>query len=643
MSKPTKKIFANLSWADLESWAGSKIVSRGQSYQRSKAVTDLAVTRERVLVAWVRGSRNYATKVSFEKGRLSSVCACPYGATCKHAVAVVLEYLDRLQKNADVSLVQKDDERIILLEDASLALDDDEEYLEDEEDDEFITETGLPAARTAVASSLKKKSKKELEKMLADVMEDHPEIKKKLGVASLPRKKKDCEALARTVTKAIVITSKEQGWRNYWKHTGYTPDYSPVREGLQRLLDEDCADDVVKLGEKLFARGTEQIEQSHDEGETADEIAESMLFVFKALAKCSLSDVDKLERAVDFGLRDEYGLCKGLEEFRQIRFGKKSWSELADRLLLRMGTMKTERQEDSFVRHYTRNRLSDEVILALENAGRADEAISICFREAEETGSYVRLVKKLRQADRGSEVEEWIRKGVAATIDKWPGIASQLKDELLEIKQLKKDWMFVAALLSDDFFRDPCLKTYEELQKASEKARVWLQVREACLRFLESGSNPCESDSGWPLPDTGFGKQEKPMRGTPPFTDILIDIAIKEQRIDDVIRWYDLHKQKTKWPETHLDDEVATAIAHAYPDRAIAVWKRMSEGLIAQTNVSAYGEAALHLKKVRQTMLGQNRVHKWKEYLNSLLETNRKKPRCVQILKALDDRPIISN
>jgi len=110
-----------------------------------------------------------------------------------------------------------------------------------------------------------------------------------------------------------------------------------------------------------------------------------------------------------------------------------------------------------------------------------------------------------------------------------------------------------------------------------------------------------------------------------------------------VIRWYDLHKQKTKWPETYLDDEVATAIAHAYPDRAIAVWKRMSEGLIAQTNVNAYGESAIYLKKVRQAMIGQNKVIEWKEYLNSLLETNRRRPRCVQILKALDDRPIISN
>ncbi len=640
MSKQTENIFTKLTWADLESWAGAKIVSRGTDYQKHGYVQDLALTHDGGVLAWVRGSDNYATMATLERGRLTSVCTCPFDGNCKHAVAVVLEYLDQLKNKTNIPLADKDDERIVLLEDEVFITDDDE--YDDADDDQFSMEDERPVAKTGIDSLLKKKSKKELEKMLADVMEDYPEIQKKLGVAPLPRKKKGREALVREVTKAIVITSKEQGWRDYWKHTGHTPDYESVRRGLQQLFDEGCADDVVNLGEKLFTRGTEQVEQSHDEGETADEIANTMPVVFKALAACSLSETDKLERATDFGLRDEYGLSRGLDEFLNRSFGKKSWSDLADRLLVRLRNMKQDGSDAAFVRDYQRDNLSDQAIRALENAGRADEAISLCFEEAEATGSYERLVGKLRKAGRTAEAEEWVRKGVKATCDKLPGIASSLKKSLLEMRQKKKDWPFVAALYAGEFFEDPSLQTYENLQKASEKIKVWSEVRHGCLQFLETGVH-LAGKADWPLPDTGFGKQGKPRRGTPPFTDILIDIAIKEQRIDDVIRWYDLHKQKTKWPETHLDDEVATAIAHAYPDRAIAVWKRMSEGLIAQTNVSAYGEAALHLKKVRQTMLGQNRVHEWKEYLNSLLETNRRKPRCVQILKALDDRPIISN
>jgi len=252
-----KNTFTNLTWADLEAWAGAKIVSRGTDYHKHGYVKDLALTHNGGLLAWVSGSDKYATSVTFEKGRLSSLCTCPFDGNCKHAVAVVLDYLDRVKKNVAIPPADEDDERLMLLEDESVAAYDEEE--DADEDNQFSLDDELPAAGTGVDSFLRKKSKKELEMILADVIEDHPEIKKKLGVAPLPRKKKGCEALVKIVTKAIVITSKEQGWRDYWKHTGHTPDYESVRRGLQQLFDEGCADDVVNLGEKLFTRGAEQV------------------------------------------------------------------------------------------------------------------------------------------------------------------------------------------------------------------------------------------------------------------------------------------------------------------------------------------------------------------------------------------------
>jgi len=126
MTKRAKKTLPDLTWADLESWAGARVVSRGASYRKSGAVRDLAVTSSGALLAWVKGSVNYATMVSMDNGRLSSGCICPYGGTCKHAVAVVLEYLDCFEKNGDVPLADDDDERILLLEDNSLTTEDDE-------------------------------------------------------------------------------------------------------------------------------------------------------------------------------------------------------------------------------------------------------------------------------------------------------------------------------------------------------------------------------------------------------------------------------------------------------------------------------------------------------------------------------------
>ncbi len=630
-----------LTWADLEEWAGARIVSRGTSYQKSGYVHNLAMTSSGDLLAWVKGSENYATTVSMEKGRLSSDCTCPYGGTCKHAVAVVLEYLDHLQKGSKLPRAEEDDERSLLLEDGSSVHDDDDDLYSEDEDYDY-PDVDVSSAGADVRPALKKKTKKELEAMLSGIIKDHPELKKEMGFAPRPSGKKGCDALTRTVAKAIAATSGRPGWRNYWRHEGYTPDYGPVRKGLQRLLDEGCADDVVKLGEKLFTRGTEQIEQSDDEGETAEEIAQAMPVIFKALAKCSLSDVEKLERAVDFGLRDEYDLCRGLDEFLRRRFGKKAWSDLAERLLARLNNMKPEKEEGSFSRYYRRDNMSDEIIRALENAGRDEEALALCFREADATDSYERLVRKLRQAGRASDAEEWIRKGVKATQDKWPGVASALKDAFREIRQQKRDWLFVSALRAENFVEAPGLKTFKELQQACEKAKVWPAVRNASMAYLERGAIPGAA-AGWPLPDTGFEKRTKVRRENPPHTDVLIDIAIDEKRVDDVWRWYEARKRAPRdWFGSHRDDQVAAAVATRYPERAIAIWKKTAEWHIARANVGAYSEAVGYLKKVRKALDGLGGSAEWSAYLAGLTEANKRKTRLVQMLNVLTGKPIIA-
>lgn len=122
-----------------------------------------------------------------------------------------------------------------------------------------------------------------------------------------------------------------------------------------------------------------------------------------------------------------------------------------------------------------------------------------------------------------------------------------------------------------------------------------------------------------------------------------LDIAINKKRIDDVLRWYDAQKQSANaWFGSHRDDAVAAAIAHKYPDRAIAIWKKIAEGLIARTNVGAYGEAVAYLKKVRKALEGFGRAAEWTAYLANLTETNKRKTRLVQMLNILSGKPILS-
>ena len=110
-----KDPYADLTWEDLEDWAGTTIVSRGRTYQRNSSVSDLGITPEGALIAYVLGSARYVTQVAIQEEDLTSECTCPYWANCKHAVAVVLEYLMCLKNDVAVPQISQTDPRLDLL------------------------------------------------------------------------------------------------------------------------------------------------------------------------------------------------------------------------------------------------------------------------------------------------------------------------------------------------------------------------------------------------------------------------------------------------------------------------------------------------------------------------------------------------
>jgi uncharacterized Zn finger protein len=56
-----KNPWARLTWDDLDRWAGARSISRGRGYQR--AVSELAMSADGQLLAWVQGTHRYATTV----------------------------------------------------------------------------------------------------------------------------------------------------------------------------------------------------------------------------------------------------------------------------------------------------------------------------------------------------------------------------------------------------------------------------------------------------------------------------------------------------------------------------------------------------------------------------------------------------
>jgi uncharacterized Zn finger protein len=646
---PKTESFKQLSWDDLHEWAGSRVLSRGQSYQRSHRVQGLAQTKTGGVIAWVQGERRYTTQVDFENGELVSSCTCPYGDTCKHAVAVVLEYLDHLQKNVEVPKLDGQDERLLLVK----GVQDEEEWDNKEEDEEYEEDeeggvTDLPSNKSgkSISSVLKGFLRGQTKEQLISLLEDLA------GTYSTAREylqdrhdlsKGSVKQMVAMIRKEILELSSKPAWKNEWNDEGYIPDYSRVKDRLKSLLAKGYADEVVSLGNEVFDAGIRQLEISQERGETGTEISSCLDIVFQALAQSSLSPVEQMLWVIDAELEDDHEICCGSEFFWEKKQKASAWGAAADRLIERLNKLHPENGEDSFSRSYQRDRLSDWIIRALENAGRHEEIIPLCEQEAVRTGSYVRLVNVLKEAKRLEEAEHWIRKGIKATQKQWPGITSQLRADLRDMREKEGNWLQVAAFQAEDFLSAPSLQAYNDMKKAAERAKVWPVVREGSLCYLETGKNP-QGDPSWPLPETGVGKEAGYRHEKSPMIRTLIDIAIAEKRPEDVLRWYDHPKSKKGvfWgSDSYQEDEIAEALADQYPDRALSIWKNLAERQIALTKPNAYGVAAGHLRKVRDLLKKLRREDEWKKYLSELRQNNARKSSLLIILARLEGQRIV--
>lgn len=625
--------FDSLSWDDIVTWTGSKIAGRGRNYQREGRVVDLAVTDTDSLIATVFGSEQYEVQVRMDgEGILDSHCTCPYGFDCKHGVATVLEYLARIDQGKQIPMADPQDERLAW---TSVSAIDEEEDRED--DDEVYGPALSRKILIRVEKLLNTKTKAELVTMILGFVESYPGIASAL-LDMVQLRDGDVASLRARLRREILEVSSEPAWRNHWNGEGHTPDYSGIRDRLEALLAAGHADEVLALGKELIDRGVNQVEMSHDEGETAVEVSSCIGVFPHALGASSLAEAERIMWALELVLDDPFDLCDDLVGYLRQEHPVSAWNAVADSLLKRLET--GDFRKGDFSRDYKRDRLADWAIHALEQAGRNEEIIPFCESEAQKTYSYVRLVNRLIALEHYEDAERWIRTGIAATKKEYSGIASQLRETLLTIRTCQQDWSSVAILQIEEFVRRPSVMTFNNCKDAADRLGAWPSIRHALLEHLASGQPPWKHPE-WPLPVPGKDAPKPERHDTFPKFSTLIEIAIEENKPEDVLRWYDSYPRKHMFRHGSLDENVATAIAKYAPDRAVALWKDLAEREIARVKPSAYHEAAGYLRKAAKVMIQEMREAEWAQYLTGLRKEHFRKKRLLEILDTLSSEPIL--
>lgn len=664
----TKKNWASLTWDDLDEWAGSRSVSRGQAYQREGSVSDLVIFKDGRLLANVTGGDDYVVSVWLDQkgksGSIHSQCTCPVGVACKHAIAVVAEYLVMAAKNKTVPAASETDPRWeeLDVQDINSEFKDDDDAGEEESASKAAEKSSSIASRGGsrqkldekIQQHIRAKSQEELADLVWSLTQRFPQLHEELR-ERIALGEGNVDRLVKEARRELHRITASPGWVDSWNGRGSVPDYTPLIHRLERLVLSGHADAVVQLGREIIASGIQHAGESNDEGETGMAFAECLPVIFKAVTQSSLSPAEKLLFAIDAELKDDYDLIGDEADEVTNEYGDPAaWSEVADALARRLGKEPVAKDSDTFSRNYQRDRLSNFLGDALVQAHRGKEALKLYEQEARKTGSYERLLRCLLEHKRYDEAQRWAREGIEKTAAKLPGIAAHLAQALSDLAKIQNRHDEVAAHAAYKFFAQPSQKGFEELMQAATQAGCQNKVREFALHFLETGVSPVRNKE-WPLPTPDYVQPmmlaaERHQRKESHY-GVLIDITIAEKCPQETLQWYDAlaadqpnHGGIGRWsPLAEYGNRVAEAVSESHPERALEIYhRRVSENLV-EAKKHAYEAVISYLRKMRPIMKALDRENGWRQLVADIRLRHRNRPTFVEMLDRLGGGTILEN
>ena len=222
-------------------------------------------------------------------------------------MATVAAYLQALTDGATVPTADPDDPRWRKLPGADAEFDEDlDDWDDDDQEDDEEAEPAMEpptrrrsARRTSTARDdkierlIRGKSREELADEVLSLVRRFRELREEYR-ERISLTEGDVDRLVAQARRELRDRTSEMGWRNHWEGEGHTPDYSRLKHRLERIVELGHSDAVVALGREFIERAMAQVEQSHDEGETAMGVAECLPVVFDAVVKSTRSGPEKI-------------------------------------------------------------------------------------------------------------------------------------------------------------------------------------------------------------------------------------------------------------------------------------------------------------------------------------------------------------
>lgn len=344
---------------EIKSAFGNKTFSRGLDYFE-RGYVENAVKRGEKLHGTVLGSAPNPYKVTVEiaHDKIYSECTCPVGWMCKHGTALLLQWINDRASFTDV--------------------------------DDFL-------------SSLQKKSKEEIIKMMGSIVERDPISAAKLSFqVEVSERKVNLDAISRRIGHVL------RGFLDYYAVPGVVEELEEVKEMGDKLAEERHFEDAVDVYLLLIERGVDVFESGVDDsdGRLGSFVMDCVRDFNDSAEKLEEEQKDSLiHRIMDVVGKEDYGLETDEMLFRVAT--RENMPDIEEDLL-----GKIPAGEDFSAKHH-RKRIIDLLTNLYGNLDLYEDAFRVIERAGlRDKGDYLRLAEALMKRDKGEEAFEQVKKGL---------------------------------------------------------------------------------------------------------------------------------------------------------------------------------------------------------------------------------------
>jgi len=559
--------------------AGDRYFERGEDYFERGLVRSMAQYGDRI-TAEVMGTEVYQVHLWLEDYDLKSRCTCPLGVDglfCKHCVAVGLDWISEPPSYHPKSAAPAT---------PGTTMQDVRDYLARQDRDTLVN------------------------MMMERAMEDRPWREHLLVKAAVRQEGgADVQSFRRSMRQAIAIGD----FVDYWAAGSYADGVQTVMNGLEDLLDEGYATDVMELCEEAIELLEDAIDSVDDSDGHLHEILEQVQELHYRACKQGRPNPRALaERLFRTELASGYGFFhNAIETYADVLGdeGLATYKELVNEEWEQLPKLDGSRRQSFDYRRSKLNRIKETLVSMW---GSLEELVEVIAKDLSQPSRYLQIAQLYQDHGKPEEAIAWAEKGLKAFANSY--IHWGLSDFLVSAYEEKGYFDDAVQLVWEEFQQQPSLHAYQKLQRQALKAKAWSTWRQKVFDSVHSGSEPKHKTQPYPrFPLGGYS--------------LLVEILLSEGDAEQA------------WKEAQAGGcsdslwlKLAATREDEHPEDAVSIYQPTVEKLIGQTNNDAYAEAVRRIVKIQNLMHRLDRQSEFEEWRSHLINTYKRKRNFVKLM-----------